>query len=416
MTGPAQKLQSRFFLINNKADSYYDTVTHNTLTKSSIWGVAMTLMNNDYSEAKRLVNTMHFHTILSTPTYRPNKQKIFEHEGLYFRNAWIEPKHEPFPAKDAKPFISHLEKALGSTQKAGYLLDVMAHRLQHPDDSKPHIAFYFYHSEGGMGKSLFIDTLKNALGANSVKTINTTKGLESGSAVEAWNTSWLVVEEAGVTKGSKVYDTIKSYTGADSVDSDAKHKGFNTYETPAMLMLMSNRPPTFIEPYDRRFFVSEWHIEGGRKERQEYFNDYIEWLKSGGYKAIHNLLMKREVTVDIRVVPDTQEKLLAMNVAENPIVRDIKDFLEDNQEYWFFDGNEFKDIFGEHRVSSGRGGHLLAEAELTLTDTRHLVKGKQRRLYCIKGAFIDNERGKGLLGKYQGTSKRLDEVTLTRGY
>ena len=374
------------------------------------------LMNNDYNKAKNLVNNMHFHTILSTPIYRPNKEKIFEHEGLYFRNAWIKPEFKPFPAKDALPFISHLEKALGSAEKAGYLLDVLAYRLQHPNDNKPAIAFYFYHSEGGMGKSLFVDTLKNALGSNSVKTINTTKGLESGSAVEAWNTSWLVVEEAGVTKGSKIYDTIKSYTGADSVDSDAKHKGFNTYETPAMLMLMSNRPPTFIEPHDRRFFVSEWHIEGSREERQDYFNGYIDWLNSGGYEAIHNLLLNRKVTLDIRVVPSTKEKLLAMNVAENPIVRDIKDFLEDNQKYWFFDGNEFKDIFDEHRVSSERGRHLLAEAGLTLTETRHLVKGKQRRLYCREGAFIDNEAGKGLTGKRRGAAKRLDEVTLIRGY
>jgi len=66
------------------------------------------------------------------------------------------------------------------------------------------------------------------------------------SAAELWNTSWLAIEEAGVAKGSKIYDTIKSYTGADQVDADAKHKGFGKKEIPAMLMLMSNRAPSFF--------------------------------------------------------------------------------------------------------------------------------------------------------------------------
>jgi phage/plasmid-associated DNA primase len=199
---------------------------------------------NHYSNIRGLNQFKEFENVVILDRNQPNNEQLEQSA----KALWFDTKT---PGDlSAEPFISHLERALGK-EAAMYLLDVLSYRLQYPNEKKPHIAFYFYHEIGGMGKSLFLETLRNVLGQNSVNTINTTEKLNSISAAELWNTSWLAIEEAGVAKGSKIYDTIKSYTGADQVDADAKHKGFGKKEIPAMLMLMSNRAPTFIEAHDR---------------------------------------------------------------------------------------------------------------------------------------------------------------------
>ena len=40
----------------------------------------------------------------------------------------------------------------------------------------------------------------------------------------------------------------------------------------------------FLEEFDRRIFVSQWHFEqNDERLRDIYFQQYREWLEAGGY-------------------------------------------------------------------------------------------------------------------------------------
>jgi len=414
-------LGNRFYITGDRTANYtyYDTeLQQDGFGISNITGVAHFMSKElDYKTAVDLVKHINFNALAPRSLYRPNKPEIFNNKGIWFRNKWVAPVFKemagnriPYP----QMFIKHLELALGK-EAAYYVIDVLAYRLQNPYKKKPHIAFYFYHSVGGMGKSLFLDTLRNVLGDNSVNTINTTDKLGSMSATELWDTSWLAVEEAGVGKGSKTYDVIKSFTGSDTVDADAKHVGFGKKETPAMLMLMSNRAPVFIEPDDRRFFVKEWFIKFKNDEdKAQYFKEYTEWLNGGGYEQIHFFLKNKGDIRDIEGVapPATEEKELAMSLGSNAVVTELKDFLADNEGNWYFDSHAFTQIFCDYSINTSQRKHLLAEAGLVKDEGRKLVKGKQHRLWKRKGAYIDRGGNNDNLAFYNGASKTLSDATL----
>ena len=78
--------------------------------------------------------------------------------------------------------------------------------------------------------------------------------------MDYWSRTWLVVEEAQVSQGTALYDNIKSFTGTDEIDTDRKHENVSKHKIPAQLIMVSNRPPAFIENTARRFFVSCWRV------------------------------------------------------------------------------------------------------------------------------------------------------------
>ena len=414
-------LTKRFYITNQQGATYkyYDTeLQEDGLLESNIVGLVCHEHGIDYKEAKEMVKHTEFRALAPTAKYRPDKPEVFCDSGIWFKNRWVAPTFKeregnriPYPDL----FIEHLNLALGGTT-AAYVIDVLAHRLQNPYDNKPHTAFYFYHEVGGMGKSLFVDTLRHVLGEHSVKSLNTIKRLDSMSSSELWNTSWLCIEEADVTKGSSVYDNLKAYVTSDVTESDAKYKGFSKVETPAMLMLMSNRPPTFIEPNDRRFLVNKWHIDfPDDKAKTGYFKGYIDWLESGGYEQIHfHLKHKGNIRPLLGVdVPMTDEKKVAMSLGASSVVTELKDLLLDNPDSWFFNLDAFSATFDNNATSSSQQKHRLIDAGLEQDDSRRLVSGKQHRLWKRAGAYVT--RGSdGSMAHYNGSKKLLKEAALLR--
>ena len=231
--------------------------------------------------------------------------------------------------------------------------------------------------------------------------------------MDCWATSWVVIEEANIKHGG-TYDTIKSYTGSDTVQADAKHTAFRRYEVPAMLILLSNRAPTFIEAEDRRFFVSEWTLDDMTTvERAEYFKGYRRWLDNGGIEAIARHLETRVVTRNVyEAAPVTPEKSRAMTVAANPVTLMISDMLEDNLERVLFTKDVFASLFKENHVGAGLQKFILNDAGLELLPTRTKIRGDQARVWARKGTTLVITPGKSTSVEYQGELKLVKDVVL----
>ena len=379
----AQKLTQRFYKLKIQGTQtyYWDNVTGGEAQAMHLIAVVMQMMSDgqqDLERAKALVRNQYFKPLWKQSVYLPKQPLIVSSHGLYRPNLWRRPDITPNPEANADRFFKHLNDVLGCDDKTNYLLDVLAWRYQRPSEPKPHIALYLFGEQGGAGKSTFAETLAHVFGKESVKTVNTTKELTSNSSVDYWSRTWLVVEEAQVSQGTALYDNIKSFTGTDEIDTDRKHENVSKHKIPAQLIMLSNRPPAFIENNDRRFFVCRWHLDIEAPEaRQQYFTSYRAWLESGGYEAIAGHLANREIRSDLyQAAPMTPEKIQALAFQSDPVVEDIQEFLETHAASGLFTTDNFNDIWRKHSVKSTQRKHKMAEAGL-LSYGRTLIEGKQ---------------------------------------
>lgn len=365
-----ERLAKRFFLVKQQGNQkyYFDLETGQTnlqpmhLMATLIeWGV------NSPSDAMEIVRHQYLHPLVEKPLYRPGEPPIVVRNQLRHLNLWIEPDVLPDESIDPGPFIRHLGLVLGSDNKANYVLDMLAYRYQHlRPKHKPHIAFYFFGKQGGAGKSTFAETLTKVFGSSAVQTTNTARSLTRIGSVDLWSRTWLIVEEAQVSKGTSLYDSIKSYTGGDQTYVDKKFASVQLHETPAQLIMLSNRLPMFLEELDRRIFVSQWHFEqDDERLRALYFKQYREWLEGGGYSAIAGHLKARKVTIDpFEAAPMTPEKEQAIGFMVEPVVNEVVDYLQSNPSYRLFEVAHFENLFARFNVKQGQWKHVLSEAGL----------------------------------------------------
>lgn len=383
-------LAKRFFQVRQQGNQkyYYDLETGETnLQPMHLIGVLMEWGIETITAAQHILKQQHLLPLAQKKLYRPNQLPIVKEKQLHYINLWREPEIRPNSTLSAEPFVNHLVKVLGSSEKADYVLDMLAYRYQNPLlEHKPHIAFYFYGSQGGAGKSTFAETLTKVFGRSAVQTTNTVDTLSNKGAVDLWSRTLLIVEEAQVSKGTKLYDAIKSYTGSDKVTTDKKFLDVSTYEIPAQLIMLSNRPPMFIEEQDRRFFVSQWHLDiDGDRNRAWYFDEYRCWLNNCGYEAIAGLLKTRSITVNpFEAAPMTAEKEQAIGAMVDPVVLAIQSFLEDNAQQRLFEERHFESLFHRYKVSKpSKWKYFLGEAGLR-RHGRVLIKGKQPTVWLRK--------------------------------
>jgi hypothetical protein len=231
------------------------------------------------------------------------------------------------------------------------------------------------------------------------------------SQAELWERTWLIAEEAHVRPSTSLYDTIKHFGSENETDADAKHKGFSTWKIPANLIMLSNRAPEFLEPHDRRFFVSEWKLEMTTASKEAYFTDYLDWLENGGYEAIAWLLKTREVKRDLHAhAPLTEEKKSAMFVGEDACVCALKDFLEDKSKYRVFDEASFKSILDNHGFKPSQYKVKLVEAGLTQHPSRLELGGDRFRPWYRSCDKFSAVKGQGTTISFDGKTKAASEV------
>ena len=191
------------------------------------------------------------------------------------------------------------------------------------------------------------------------------------SAVDVWTRTWAIVEEVDVKKGSTDYNKLKTMIGGGVFNAARKGEHFRKHEAPAQLIMMSNHAPNFIEPNDRRFFISQWTTDfQSEQEKNDYFANYTDWLNNqGGYSAIAHLL-KTQDTSEVRVEAPalmTHEKQSVIALMTDRVVEAIELEMEQRADAVCFTAGSFFEIWQEFGTSNGQQIHKLTEAGLTRT-------------------------------------------------
>ena len=399
-------LSRRFFFVKAQSGQrvYWDSVSGvRTLTfQHLIEHLIQQGLEHDgdpVSIGKQLVDHTYFRPIVLSEIYAPGKKPVVCVDGNWHPNSWEAPKVQPNKALDSSPFTEHLARMLGSQEKADYVIDMLAYRYQKLDftvDAKPHVAFFFYGEMGGMGKSLFAETLTHVFGESAVRRVIDQMALISMSAVDIWTRTWTVVEEVDVKKGSTDYNSLKTMIGGSSFHAARKGEHFRRHETPAQLVMLSNHAPNFIEPNDRRFFISKWmtHFESQEK-KDTYFREYIAWLNQYGYKAIAGLLEQRDIShVSVEsAAMMTAEKLAVVSLMTDPVVEEIKLTLDAESDTVCFTAEVFSVLFEGHNVSKAAQRYKLSEAGLHQTPKKR-YRNRVKEFWLRPGWRLETVNGK----------------------
>jgi len=402
----ADWLRSRFYFIKQQGGqtTYYDADTGvRTLTKMHLVEhlISQGMHSDDpLSTGLEIINNVFFTPIVLQEVYLPRRPKVVNIQGNHHLNSWSEPTIEPDNAISAKPFVEHLKRMLGSKAKADYLIDMVAYRYQNPkmlNDQKPHVAFYLYGEKHGYGKGLFAGTLEAVFGESAVTKVIDQSALNSMSAVDVWTRTWAVVEEVDVKKGSTDYNRLKTMIGGGAFSAARKGEHFRKHESPAQLIMLSNHAPTFIEPNDRRFFISEWTTTfESVEEKNNYFSQYATWLKEeGGYSAIASLLAKRDISQVKIEAPAmmTEEKQAVVSLMTDRAVEEIKLIMEEQPAAICFTADAFKSIWDDHDVPKNQQKYKLSEAGLLATPKKR-YNGPTFQFWIRKGWQLQVRNGR----------------------
>ena len=425
-------LRKHIFFVKSQGNQryYYDVKTGaNSLTVQHLIGMVSHEMKKFDSEwvmnptsstdpVREGLQKAHFDAMVMQPQYRPNQEVATYEDGLYFPNVWRKPDVVPTEYtsiakarsknKGAAPFIEHLQLMLKDKvaldhpkSKAGYLLRMLAFRYQKHDfreTEKPHVAFYFYGKQG-MGKGIFGRTLEAVFGGSAVMTVPDEKSLTSMSSVDVFSRTWAIVDEVNILKGSTNYNTIKTHTGSTHTSSARKNEHFNAWYIPAQLIMFSQKPPTFIEAGDRRFFISRWETEFDSPEaKDDYFRDYTNWLHDkGGFEAIAGLLKVTDVsklrTESEAMVTPEKEQVVAMVTDDS--VQEMVEQIGENPERICWTEDDFLEIFLEQEIKQKQYGYKMEEAGLVEQLKRKYGGSRSIKFYLRKGWEIRVVNGKG---------------------
>ena len=423
----ADWLRSRFYFIKQQGGQtiYYDAETGvRSLTKMHLVEhlISQGMHSDDpLSTGLEIINNVFFTPIVLQEVYLPRRPKVVNIQGNHHLNSWSEPKIEPDNTINAKPFVEHLERMLGSKAKADYLIDMVAYRYQNPkmlNDQKPHVAFYLYGEKHGYGKGLFAGTLEAVFGESAVTKVIDQSALNSMSAVDVWTRTWVVVEEVDVKKGSTDYNRLKTMIGGGAFSAARKGEHFRKHESPAQLFMLSNHAPTFIEPNDRRLFISEWTtVFESAEEKNNYFSTYAAWLKEeGGYSAIASLLAKRDISQVKIEAPAmmTEEKQAVVSLMTDRAVEEIKLIMEEQPAAICFTADAFKSIWDDHDVPKNQQKYKLSEAGLLATPKKR-YSGPTFQFWIRKGWQLQVRNGRKTMLSNKG-EQLVKELENDEGY
>lgn len=394
-----ERLAQRYFFVKQTGGNtlYWDSKTgHSNLTSKhlhqSLYAYTDFGENDLVKRAHHIVEMTTFKPIILESIYKPKQVRVVQQHDHWHPNDWREPELKPDPQADSKPFVDHLTRMLGNKPKADYLIDMLAYRYQSEDNTKPHVAFYFYGGQG-FGKGIFSTTLEKVFGESAVRKVIDQNALKSISSIDVWKRTWTIVDEVDVKAGSTDYNRIKTMVGGSTFDAERKGEHFKSHEIPAQLIMNSNHAPNFIEPDDRRFFISKWEttFNQGEENKEDYFTNYVRWLeREHGYAAIAHLLNTRDISKVQLSAPAmmTEEKEQVTTLMADPAVAEIKAQMEDHPEVNCFDADMFSSVLDE----TPRNQHKYRLQEAGLTPTKHKAYENKRRAFWIRSGWTLNSK------------------------
>lgn len=257
----------------------------------------------------------------------------------------------------------------GNLAHCNYVLDWMAHGVQHPEE-KPGVAIVFRSDERGTGKSTVCRYYTELFGAHGLE-VSSTDHLTGRFNGHLETLIVLVVNEAIWAGDHSAESVLKALITEPNITLENKHRAVQ--QRPSYLRVMMTANSSWVVPAgwsERRFLVLEAtdRMLGNAK----YWSQLTRQMKHGGSAGLlHDLLNRNIADFNPRAVPVTEalidQKIQSMDDATrwvfNCLARGKWSAAHDNWK-WDIDRNELYELYISEAPKSGSRKTRAVQTEL----------------------------------------------------
>lgn len=284
-----------------------------------------------------------------TVTFAPNKDP----QGAY--NLWKGFACRSVPG-ECGLFLAHIKNNVcnNNDEHYEYLLNWMARAVQTPDTSG--MVAIVLRGGRGTGKSFFAKHFGYLFGRHFLQVSNPSH-LVGNFNNHLRDVLLLFADEAFYAGDKKHASILKTLITEETITVEAK--GVDAEAAPNYIHLIMASNDSHVVPAggdERRFFVLD--VGENHKQDPKYFSEIAGELKNGGYEALLNFLLTRDLSqFQVLKVPHTvalhEQKLLSLSPEE---------------EWWY------RRLTEGSQVSGGEGWETSVLKELIVTDYVEYVK------------------------------------------
>ncbi len=230
--------------------------------------------------------------IVDTLRYRPGEERVVAGKASpsYF-NLWCGWGCEPL-AGDVSLFTEWVGDAFPVASDRNYFLDWWAYQLQYPG-AKLNVCIVLV-GASGVGKGWMAAIAERIFGHDNTWKCSLSD-LESKFNAGLGAAQLLIIEEADVAGGVKVYNTLKDIITNEHLRYERKGVDAVKIENCLNIFINSNHIEVLaLDEFDRRFAVLEITNKSIANDAK-YWEPRWEWIREGGAAPIFGYLLSRDV-------------------------------------------------------------------------------------------------------------------------
>jgi hypothetical protein len=230
-------------------------------------------------------------------TYAAGESVLVSREGQVYGNRWINQRPTPV-AGDAAPWLTHVERMMPDDVEREHVLDVMAYKLQHPNQKINHAVLHI--GFPGSGKDTMWQPFLWGIGGAALANVKIVRNEEItsqwGYALESEVMVFEELRQSEAKDRRALENHLKPIIAAPPEFLSINRKGLHPYQALNRIFVLAfsnERVPLSLAGDDRRWFVT--YSEAPRMTEAEGVSIW-NWYKAGGLAVAAGWLYERDVS------------------------------------------------------------------------------------------------------------------------
>jgi len=230
-------------------------------------------------------------------TYAAGENVLVSREGQVFGNRWINQRPAPV-AGDASPWLEHVERMIPDDVEREHVLNVMAYKLQHPNQKINHAVLHIGHP--GSGKDTMWQPFLWGIGGEALANVKIVRNEEItsqwGYALESEVMVFEELRQSEAKDRRALENHLKPIIAAPPEFLQVNRKSLHPYQALNRIFVLAfsnERVPLSLAGDDRRWFVTYSEAE---RMTQPAAQAIWDWYKAGGLAVAADWLYKRDVS------------------------------------------------------------------------------------------------------------------------
>jgi hypothetical protein len=248
-------------------------------------------------------------------TYAAGETVLVSRQGQVYGNRWVNHRPAVGAARmDARPWLDHVKRMIPDAREREHVLDVMAFKLQHPEQKINHAVLHIGHP--GSGKDTMWQPFLWGVGGESLANVAIVRNEEItsqwGYALESEVMVFEELRQSEAKDRRALENHLKPIIAAPPEFLQVNRKGLHPYQALNRIFVLAfsnERVPLSLPSDDRRWFVT--FSEAERMTEAEGQSIWT-WYRSGGLAAACQWLYARDVSAfnPSAAPPLTEAKLI----------------------------------------------------------------------------------------------------------